>query len=326
MGGDYDAGNAHICSDCRDYLCAEQFKLYFFGHAVQHLSYINHYLINTLLRIIAVNIIISASAGLISLIAFLQLANHRSLVGNHKTICCHSQRQFLSFLQCHRKIRGIFALNICRIICAIVNGRRQIITACKVLILVGIYTGRDGYITVPDVKLTINVVSPFQVNDEIVMATAESNPVIELTQGEAAEILIDSEPFAYQAMLSQGQITNWYTKSDAKYLRDEEKTHADGTTIPYDEVEEKHELNYSVEGTLPEGITAEVQTGTAYGLRTNKAFEIVTGLKLSGTATAPGEYEVTVRENVPYCRALAGIWLLPTDELTVEQNFTIIVK
>lgn len=178
----------------------------------------------------------------------------------------------------------------------------------------------------PDVKLTINVVSPFQVNDEIVMATAESNPVIELTQGEAAEILIDSEPFAYQAMLSQGQITNWYTKSDAKYLRDEEKTHADGTTIPYDEVEEKHELNYSVEGTLPEGITAEVQTGTAYGLRTNKAFEIVTGLKLSGTATAPGEYEVTVRENVPYCRALAGIWLLPTDELTVEQNFTIIVK
>ena len=184
----------------------------------------------------------------------------------------------------------------------------------------------DGYITVPDVKLTINVISPFQVNDENMMATADSNPVIEITKGEAVDILIDSEPFAYQAMITQGQITNWYTKNDAKYLRDEEKTHADGTTIPYSEVEEKHELSYSIEGDLPEGITAEVQTGAAYGLRTNKEIEVATGLKLSGTAATPGEYTVTVRENVPYCKALAGIWLLPTDELTVEQNFTIVVE
>lgn len=184
----------------------------------------------------------------------------------------------------------------------------------------------DGYITVSNVKLTIDVVSPFQINGENVMGTAGGNPVIEIAQGQAADIVIDSDPFAYQAFITQGQITNWYTKNGAKYLRDEEKTHADGTTIPYDQVEEKHELSYEMVGALPAGLTVEVMTGTAYGLRTSKAFDIVTGLKINGTASTPGEYTVTVRENVPYCTAMAGIWLMPKNELVVEQTFTIVVK
>ena len=89
---------------------------------------------------------------------------------------------------------------------------------------------------------------------------------------------------------------------------------------------QKHELNYELVGDLPEGLTVETTTGTAYGLRTNKPFDIVTGLHISGTAVTPGEYPVTVRETVPYCRALAGIWLIPNDEKVVEQNFTIVVK
>lgn len=184
----------------------------------------------------------------------------------------------------------------------------------------------DGYITAENVKLTVNVVSPFQVNGELVIGNAGQNPVIELSQGGAADVTIESKPFAYQAFITQGQITNWYTKNGAKYLRDEEKTHADGTTIPYSEVEEKHEIGYEIVGDLPAGVTAEVITGTAYGLRTNKPFEIVTGIKLTGTPAATGEYTATVRVNAPYCTALSGIWLLPKDELTVEQNFTIVVK
>lgn len=188
----------------------------------------------------------------------------------------------------------------------------------------------DGYINVSNVDLTINVISPFQVNGEQVKGSDDKNPIIEMTAGTAADITIDSEPFAYQAMLpSSGmsnQITNWYTKNGSKYLRDEEKTHADGTTIPYAEAEEKHELNYEIKGDLPDGITAEVLTGTAYGLRTNKAFDVVTGIQLTGTPAEAGEYTVTVKENVPYCMALAGIWLMPTGEMTVEQTFTIVVK
>ncbi len=184
----------------------------------------------------------------------------------------------------------------------------------------------DGFITVENVKLTINVVSPFQVNDELATGDSENNPVINVTSGEAVDLKIDSEPFAYQAFISQGQITNWYVKQGSKYLRDEEKTHADGTTIPYSDVEEKHEVTYTIEGELPEGLTWVETTGTAYGLRTNKPFEIVTGLEITGTTTAAGEYTVTVKANIPYCRALAGIWLLPSDELTVEQTFTIVVK
>ena len=184
----------------------------------------------------------------------------------------------------------------------------------------------DGFITAQNVKLTINVVSPFQVNGKLVSGDAETNPVITMNSGENVEVVIDSLPFAYQAFISQGQITNWYVKQGAKYLRDEEKTHADGTTIPYSEVEEKHEVTYTFDGVLPEGMTCEAITGTAYGLRTNKPFEIVTGLKLSGTPATAGEYTITVRENVPYCRAMAGIWLTPSGELTVEQTFTLIVK
>ena len=138
--------------------------------------------------------------------------------------------------------------------------------------------------------------------------------------------MIDSDPFAYQAKISRGQITNWYTKNGAKYLRDEEKTHADGTTIPYSEVEEKHELSYAIEGDLPAVVTAEVIYGTAYGLRTNKTFEIVKGIKLVGTPNEAGTYTVTVSENVPYCRAMSGIWLVPQSELTVTQTFTVVVE
>lgn len=184
----------------------------------------------------------------------------------------------------------------------------------------------DGYITVPDVKLTIHVISPFQVNGEIAIGDAQNNPVIELVQGADTNILINSKPFAYQAVIDKGNVTNWYTKDGVKYLRDEEKTHADGTTIPYAEVQEKHEVSYEIVGDLPEGIRVESVTGTAYGLRTNKPFEVVTGIRLSGVAAAAGEYTITVKQNVPYCRAMAGIWLMPTGEMTVEQDFNIIVK
>jgi hypothetical protein len=185
----------------------------------------------------------------------------------------------------------------------------------------------DGYITVSNVKLTIKVVSPFQVNGENVMGANGTNPIIELAQGQATEVVINSEPYAYQVMITQGQITNWYTKSGGKYVRDEEKTYADGTTIPYSEAEEKHELNYELVGDLPAGLTAQIVTGTAYGLRTNKPFEIVTGLEISGSTTAaPGEYTVTVQQYTPYCPLMWGVFLTAGDEMTVEQTFTIIVK
>ena len=188
----------------------------------------------------------------------------------------------------------------------------------------------DGYIQVENVNLTINVVSPLQVNGELISGMDGANPVISLKAGEAADLFIDSEPFGYQAMWGTGfmpnQVTNFYTKNGALYLRDEEKTHADGTTIPYEEAEEKHELNYSIEGDLPEGLSAEVVIGTAYGLRTNKPFEVVTGLSITGTPAAAGTYTVTVTENVPVCMALAGIWLMPQYEMPISQTFDIVVE
>ena len=184
----------------------------------------------------------------------------------------------------------------------------------------------DGFINVKNVKLTIKVVSPFQANGELLSGSSDANPVIEMKNNEPAEIVIDSIPFTYQAFITKGEITNWYVKEGAKYLRDEEKTHADGTTIPYADVEEKHEVSYTLEGDLPEGLSCETVFDTAYGLRTNKPFEIVKGLKLSGTPTSEGEYNITVKANIPYCRAMSGIWLVPDGELTVEQTFTIVVK
>ena len=110
------------------------------------------------------------------------------------------------------------------------------------------------------------------------------------------------------------------------YLRDEEKTHADGTTIPYAEAEEKFEVTYSIEGDLPAGLTAEPITGIAHGLRTNKPFEVVTGIKVAGTPTEAGEYVITVVANVPICSAGAGIWLSPSEVLTITQSFLVVVK
>lgn len=186
----------------------------------------------------------------------------------------------------------------------------------------------DGYITVSDVKLTINVVSPLQVNDELTIGVNGNNPIIELSQGSAANVVIDSEPYGYQHTFGSGFsasiVTNWYTKNGSKYLRDEEKTHADGTTIPYAEVEEKHEVNYEVIGDLPAGLTAQPVVGTGYGLRTNKPFDIVTGIQLTGTPSQAGEYTVTVRATIPTCSGT--VWLNPDSEIIVEQDFTIVVK
>ena len=188
----------------------------------------------------------------------------------------------------------------------------------------------DGYINVENVKLTVNVVSPFQVNGDLVSGDSEHNPAISLKTGEEASLVIDSLPYAYQAMWGTGfmpsQVTNFYGKNGSLYLRNEEKTHADGTTIAIEEAEEKHELNYTLDGELPEGLTFEVLTGTAYGLRTNKPIEVVTGLKISGTPAAAGTYTVTVTENVPVCMALAGIWLMPQYEMPVSQSFDIVVE
>ena len=188
----------------------------------------------------------------------------------------------------------------------------------------------DGYLSVNNVKLTVNVVSPYQVNGELQQGFEDEAPVISLAKGEAADLTIDSIPLAYQKFVnltgSNLQITNFYTKQGSRYLRDEEKTHADGTTIPYAEAEEKHEVTYTLEGNLPAGLTAEPIIGTAYGLRTNKAFDVVTGIKVTGTPTKAGEYVVTVVTNLPLCNAMAGIWLSPSTEVTVTQSFVIEVK
>ncbi len=187
----------------------------------------------------------------------------------------------------------------------------------------------DGFIKISDVPLTINIVSPIQVNGENVQGMDGANPVITLEAGKEAQLVFDSKPFAYQAMWSAGrmasQVTNWYVKDGAKYLRNEEKTHADGITIAIEDAQEKHEVNYTITGDIPTGMTVETLIGTAHGLRTNKPFEVVTGIQLSG-APAAGEYTITISENVPVCTALSGIWLLPGTEMTVEQTFTIIVK
>ena len=179
-------------------------------------------------------------------------------------------------------------------------------------------------------KLTIDVISPYQVNGEAQQGVDGEYPVISLQKDAAADLVIDSVPYAYQAFVnltgSALEITNYYTKQGSKYLRDEEKTHADGTTIPYAEAEEKHEVSYRLEGKLPEGLTWEPVIGTAYGLRTNKPFDVVTGLKITGTPAEAGEYVVTVVTNLPLCNAMAGIWLSPSQEVEVQQSFVIEVQ
>nr|MBR4280510.1 glycoside hydrolase family 3 protein [Clostridia bacterium] len=184
----------------------------------------------------------------------------------------------------------------------------------------------DGYISVKNVKLTINVVSPFQVNDELMMGVNGEYPVIKLTKDAAVDVTIDSIPYAYQAFVNGSQVTNYYAKQGKLYLRDEEKTHADGTTIPYAEAEELYEVHYKLEGTLPAGLTAEEIIGVEYGLRTRKAIDVVQGLKLSGIPTEAGEYVVTVVAEIPTCSVMAGIWLSPSAVVTVTQSFVIVVE
>lgn len=189
----------------------------------------------------------------------------------------------------------------------------------------------DGYLKVSGVKLTIHVVSPFQVNDAQVVGQNGEAVQIKLAKGEATDLVIDSEPYSYQSVLTPGAmsplvVTNWYTQDGRKYLRNEEKTHADGTTIPYEAVEEKHEVAYVIEGELPAGLTAEVIIGTAHGMRTNKAFDVVTGIRIAGTAVEPGTYNVTVVATIPTCTAGFGIFYSPSSEVVISQPLTIIVE
>ena len=184
----------------------------------------------------------------------------------------------------------------------------------------------DGYIKVENVTLTINVVSPYQVNGEIISGKDGVDPVVHVKAGE--DVIIDSKPFAYQAFLSTAgmgkEITNWYVVNGARYLRNEEKTHADGPTIAYETAEEKHEVTYTVEGA--DGLTVEYLTGTAYGLRTNKPFTVNTGVKISNLPA--GTYNIVIKQNVPWAPALAGIWLMPAmgGEETFTQAITLVVE
>lgn len=185
----------------------------------------------------------------------------------------------------------------------------------------------DGYISAQNVPLTIEVVSPFLVNGEDVTDSS----VITIKSGEAAELVINSEALAYQAHLTKASapqvITNWYIMNGTRYLRNEEKTHADGTTIDIKDAEEFHILTYTVDGEIP-GLTVAYTEGTAYGQNTAKAITVNTGAVLSGVPTVPGTYTITVTEHVPYAAALAGIWLMPSlgGEKDFTQTITIVVE
>ena len=190
----------------------------------------------------------------------------------------------------------------------------------------------DGYISAQNVKLTINVVSPYTVNGEVLAAANGENPVVTVKSGEQTELVITSETLAYQAFLTTGgfmpkEITNWYVMNGSRYLRNEEKTHADGVTIAIEDAEEKHEMSYDIEGSVP-GMEAEKILSTAYGLRTKKAITVNDGIKLTGIPTTPGTYTVTVTQNVPWAPAMTGIWLMPAmgGELTFTQAINIVVE
>ena len=190
----------------------------------------------------------------------------------------------------------------------------------------------DGYISAQNVKLTINVVSPYTVNGEVLAAANGENPVVTVKSGEQTELVISSEKLAYQAFLTTGgfmprEISNWYVMNGSRYLRNEEKTHADGVTIAIEDAEEKHEMSYDIEGSVP-GMEAEKILSTAYGLRTKKAITVNDGIKLTGIPTTPGTYTVTVTQNVPWAPAMTGIWLMPAmgGELTFTQAINIVVE
>ena len=190
----------------------------------------------------------------------------------------------------------------------------------------------DGYISAENVKLTINVISPYTVNGEALMAENGANPTVTVKSGEQTELVITSDVLAYQAFLTSGgfmpqQISNWYVKNGSRYLRNEEKTHADGVTIAIEEAEERHEMSYAIEGEVP-GMNAESIISTAYGLRTKKAIPVNDGIKLVGVPTTPGTYTVTVVHNVVWAPAMTGIWLMPAmgGETQFTQTIDIIVE
>ena len=190
----------------------------------------------------------------------------------------------------------------------------------------------DGYISAENVKLTINVISPYTVNGEALVAENGANPVVTVKSGEQTELVITSDVLAYQAFLTSGgfmpqQISNWYVKNGSRYLRNEEKTHADGVTIAIEEADERHEMSYAIEGEVP-GMDVETIISTAYGLRTKKAIPVNDGIKLVGVPTTPGTYTVTVVHNVVWAPAMTGIWLMPAmgGETQFTQTIDIIVE
>ena len=142
--------------------------------------------------------------------------------------------------------------------------------------------------------------------------------------------------YAYQNLFTMGtgfgstkRVLNWYIDSIGRaVVANEDKTAADITTIDPAEAAESHVYGFSVEGSVPDGLTFQPVTAAYTGTSGAGEYQAVSGYQLSGTPTTPGSYTFTVTLSAPWVTH-HNVWDQPNwghDVLTYSRTVTLVVE
>ncbi|MBP5254634.1 MAG: glycoside hydrolase family 3 protein [Lachnospiraceae bacterium] len=188
----------------------------------------------------------------------------------------------------------------------------------------------DTWINNVPVTFEFDLVSDFLLNDENI----KEDTSVTIEAGKAYEAVLTMEALRYGKQLriqnnSNQRIMNAYNAEDgAWYHRDEDKSAADIITLGDLGINWEQSRIYSmdVEG-LPEGLTVEKIMTEEPGWF-GGSYEVNTSLKISGTTSAKGTYEVTVKLHCPHLSKGTNPWMRAngTTLREFEQKFTIVVE
>lgn len=154
--------------------------------------------------------------------------------------------------------------------------------------------------------------------------------VVTLKAGQGYDATVQADTLTYGSQLpivnsSNRRIMNAYFAADGSwYHRDEDKSAADIVTLGDLSYDEAGSSIYSVEVTgLPEGLSVEKITTMEEGWANRGAYEVNTAARITGTPSAPGDYEVTITIRVPHVSKGTNPWMRASGTTMTEYTQTV---
>lgn len=180
----------------------------------------------------------------------------------------------------------------------------------------------DTWVSNVQTTLQVRVVGPLTFNGSNICG---DETAITVRAGQAFDVTVASDIYSYYNETPSGRVMHWFEDEEhGAFVQHGDKFEC--LTYEVTDSTTKHVAKFEIVGDLPAGLSTEDIIISFIG-KGATAYDVNSGIKISGSIATAGEYAITVRYTAPYVSWFGSGWYsLPGGEFILEQTFNIVVE